>query len=536
MQSNRNVLLKNLLLATSSRNILKYEKDKSKRSKIIAGYIGFSILYLLLVAYCIAITIGYGEVGLTSAIPVMCAIVLGLLEFVFTIFKTNGYLFAFKEYDMLISMPFTIKKVVSSKFLYMYVKNLPWTASISLSMLIGYAYYTHPGILTYIFWIVLSAMLPIIPMVLAAAVGSLIAGIGSGFRHKNIIQTVLSFIFIIFCFSSRYIFESFAKDIATDAYGSLKTVSDTTDRIKSIFLPAKWFEDAIINDNFLSALIFILSTIVIFELFFIIISKFYLRINSRLMTGISRKNYKMHELKTKSVTKAIAYKEFRHFTNSTIYLTNMGLGELFVIILSVAALFVDADSIIATITNNAPLKKEMLLPAVPIVVYFLVGMCSTTTCSFSLEGKNYWIIQSLPISKKTLIQGKMLFNLYLTIPFTILGNLVLGLKFGASIPEILLFILCGIITCMFSTFWGMRCDLKHYKHDWENEVEVIKQGTAIAIYMIPNMLSSMILIAIVVILGFILNRMLVVGVVAAIYAVLALISYRSTMKLCKDNC
>lgn len=534
MKNNGRILLKNLLLSTSSFNILKYEKDKHKRSKIIGGYVGLFILFLFLTAYCIAISIGYGYVGLTSAIPVMCAIVLGALEFVFTIFKTNGYLFAFKEYDMLMSMPFPIKKVVSSKFLYMYIKNIPWIASISLSMLIGYAYYVRPGILTYILWIILSALLPIIPMIIAAAIGSLIAGIGSGFRHKNIIQTILTFIFLIFCFASRFIIESFVKDVASDAYGKLKTISDSTDKIKRIFLPAKWFEDAVVDCKISSILIFVGLTIVIYELFFIIVSRFYRKINSRLMSGISRKKYKMQALKTKSVTKAIAFKEYRHFVNSTIYLTNVGFGELGVVILSIVALFIDMDGIIASVTQGAPVNKEMLLPAIPIIIYFLIGMCSTTACSYSLEGKNYWIMQSLPVSKKTLIKGKMLFNMQLTVPFTLLGNIVIGIKCGASLPYVLLFILCGLATCCFCTTWGSRCDLKHYKHDWENEVEVIKQGTSMAVFLLPNMFGSMIFIVGVVALGFVINPMLVVLIVTAIYGLLALLSYQSAMKLCKE--
>lgn len=534
MKNNGMILLKNLLLSTSSRNILKHEKDKKKRNKIIGGYVGFSILYLMLMAYCLAMSIGYGYVGLTSAIPVMCAIVLGFLEFFFTIFKTNGYLFAFKEYDMLISMPFSVKTVVSSKFLYMYIKNIPWIASISLSMLIGYAYYVRPGILTYILWIILSALLPIIPMIIAAAIGSLIAGIGSGFRHKNIIQTILTFIFVIICFASRYIIDGFARDISTDTYSTLKSVSDTTDKIKSIFLPAKWFENAIAYGSIFDALIFIAATVIIFELFFIIVSKFYLRINSRLMSGISRKKYKMQALKTNSVTKSVAFKEFRHFMNSTIYLTNVGLGELFVLILSIVVLFVDMDSIIGTVTQGAPVTKQMLLPAIPMIIYFLIGMVPTTACSFSLEGKNYWIVQSLPISKKTLILGKMLFNMQLTVPFTILGNLVLGIKCKATVGEILLFIICGIATCCFSTAWGMRCDLKHYRHDWENEVEVIKQGTSVTLYLLPNMFASIILIIGAVALGFVVKPVIITLLITLIYGILALLSYLSSMKLCKN--
>ena len=113
------LLLRTLLRSTSLRNIYKYTKDKKKKSRIVGNFIGMFILYLLLMAYLIAMCIGYGIIGLTEAIPVMCALTISLLSFVFTLFKTNGYLFAFKEYDMLMSLPFEVNTIVKSKFLYM---------------------------------------------------------------------------------------------------------------------------------------------------------------------------------------------------------------------------------------------------------------------------------------------------------------------------------------------------------------------------------------------------------------------------------
>ncbi|MBQ7679359.1 MAG: hypothetical protein IJT34_05875 [Butyrivibrio sp.] len=37
--------------------------------------------------------------------------------------------------------------------------------------------------------------------------------------------------------------------------------------------------------------------------------------------------------------------------------------------------------------------------------FVFIGMMATTACSPSLEGKNYWILQSLPLEKKTIYQG-----------------------------------------------------------------------------------------------------------------------------------
>ena len=45
---------------------------------------------------------------------------------------------------MLMSLPIEARTVAGCKFLYMYIKSLPWYLSISLAMLIGYGVCAAP--------------------------------------------------------------------------------------------------------------------------------------------------------------------------------------------------------------------------------------------------------------------------------------------------------------------------------------------------------------------------------------------------------
>ena len=119
------LLLKTLRLSTSPWNIYRHTTDKKKRGRIVGGAIGYGFLYLMVMAYCVVTCVGYGVLGIIDAVPVMCALAICALAFVFTLFKTNGYLFNFKEYDMLMSLPFKARTIAASKFLYMYADSLP---------------------------------------------------------------------------------------------------------------------------------------------------------------------------------------------------------------------------------------------------------------------------------------------------------------------------------------------------------------------------------------------------------------------------
>ena len=185
------VLLKNLFLSTSTFNQLKYEKDKKRHGKIVAGQVGRIVLYAMGLFFCVMLSIGFGAWGFASSIPSACAIIITFMEFFFCLLKTNGYLFARSGYDMIMSLPFSVKTVVSSRFLYMYIKNLPWVLLISCSMMIGYGIFAKPLFIVYIIWILFTLLLPMIPMVLAAFIGAGIAAVSSGFRHKNMKETIV---------------------------------------------------------------------------------------------------------------------------------------------------------------------------------------------------------------------------------------------------------------------------------------------------------------------------------------------------------
>ncbi len=67
--------------------------------------------------------------------------------------------------------------------------------------------------------------------------------------------------------------------------------------------------------------------------------------------------------------------------------------------------------------------------------------------------------------------------------------------------------------------------------DWENEVEVIKQGSAVAIYLFPNMLVTMGLVVLVVFLGTFISLNLITIFMILITAVLAGICYFRVIKI-----
>ena len=531
MNRERAILLKAILLSTSRINKCRYAKDKKVKRRARGNLIGVSVLYLMLAFYSVMAGVGYGVLGLAGEIPAICCATVSILAFMFTILKTNGYLFNFKEYDMLMSLPFSPKTIVVDKFLYMYIAGLPWYVTISWSMLVAYGVFAKPPVAIYFIWILLTFILPMIPMVLASFLGFLIAKVSAGFKFKNLVQTVLTFVFVLFCFSLQYIIDALFK--TDNKVEVLQGISGTMESAGSWYFPMAWFVGAVRDMSIADLLLLVGVSLVIFELVFTLVGKYYRQINSAFKSHGASKSYSMTAQKKTSVVNAIAFKEFKRFTGSTNYLVNTGLGEVMAILLGILALFFGMDKIIAVVTKGAPVSVEMIYPAIPLVVYFLIGMVATTACSPSLEGKNYWVLQSLPIEKKTIFQGKILFNLYLSIPAALFATLCLCISAKVPMTSVLLYVVEIIALCAFSSCWGCVCGIKHMRLDWENEMEVVKQGSAVAIYMLPNMFVVMGLVVLVVFLGTKMNSNIVTIAMIVIACLLAGLSYLRVLSLAK---
>ena len=155
MISKRLLLLGLMIKSRSGLNILRHSKDKKRRGKVIGEAIGFGMLDVVLLGFCILVSLLFGFNGYPEMIPMTAASVVIMLSFILTIFRTNGYLFNFKEYDMLMAMPFSVKDVVSSKFLYMYYRTNIFVVFLSLSMLAGYCISGNGSVISAIVWIVL---------------------------------------------------------------------------------------------------------------------------------------------------------------------------------------------------------------------------------------------------------------------------------------------------------------------------------------------------------------------------------------------
>ena len=501
---------------------------------MIGNLIGYSMLYLMVMAYCVLSAIGLGSVGLIEYMPLLNVVTISSISLIFTFIKSNSYLFGFREYDMIVSLPFSIKTVVGDKFLYMYIKSLPWYISISLSMLIGYGIYAHPAIWVYPVWIILSFVVPLIPMLVASLFGFFFAKISSYFKHWKIVQIVLIFAVMFLAFFSRFFIEDMIKEgTYTDI---LNGFSDFTGKFETWYPIARWFKEGVLYGNVLSMLLLIAISLLLFEGAFLLVAGSYRRINAIITAGSKSKHaYRLGKQQKRNIEKSVAFKELKRFFGSIVFLTNAGFGYVMAVLVGVISLFVGVENIVGAFTQGTTISIDIIRVAVPFIIYLMTGMLALTCASPSLEGKNYWIIQSLPIKKMELYRGKILANLYISVPAQFIGTLCLSIAAKSSVAEIVIFVLEGTLLCFFSATVGCLFGVKFMKLDWENEVEVVKQGMASGLYLFVNMVLTIIMLLGSVFLGMILNTYLICAMRSVLYLIITAIAYVGLKAIVKEE-
>ena len=109
-------LLKIQFLNQSGLNQFRYENDKKKKGQAIAVFIGVMFLVCMVVGLSFLMGFGYGVMGMAEIIPGFALTMVSLFTLIFSFVKTGGYLFAFQDYDMLMSLPLSVKTKKAGRF------------------------------------------------------------------------------------------------------------------------------------------------------------------------------------------------------------------------------------------------------------------------------------------------------------------------------------------------------------------------------------------------------------------------------------
>lgn len=470
--------LVSIQLWASMGNMLSLGNSSKKKPKALYTGLVFLVIMLGGVAFFYSYFIGSGLKMYDSIeiLPALMMAVTSAMVLLTTVFKVKGTIFGFKDYDMVMSMPVSTGGIAVSRLILLYCVNMLFVVIVMIPMMIAYGILVKPSILFYLVGFFTLFFIPLIPIIIASFLGTIITYVASKFRHSNFMNILMSIGFFVAIIGLSF---SLGK---SDSGQELVNISwALTDQVNSIYPLAGMYTKAVCNYDVLALLSFLAISFVAFLLYSFIIGKVFKRINTSIMTGTYRSNYKMGELSQSSQGKALYVKELKRYFSSTIYVLNTGFGIVILTISTIALIFVDLQKLL-----NGQMSTQMLVSSGPMFISFCIVTCCTTMASISLEGKNLWVIKSSPVTPKTIFLAKIAVNLTVIAPALIDAVLIcIILKFSIlhSIVIVLVIMVCAAFTILF----GLIVNLKLPNFNWTTEVAVVKQSAAAMIAIFTGM-------------------------------------------------
>lgn len=484
------------LLDMTGFNRARYYPDKKKRKGKIALTLFIYLALLSLLPACFALAwamaVGLDALGQVHLLPPLALVIASLSSLFASIFKVNGMLFASKDDDLLLSLPVRHSQVIGARLMVMYAMNLLFSLVVLLSSSVAYALFADVSFSFYPISLIAILLAPLLPTIIGSFLGVLVSRLAASFRGARYARLLFLFLFVlayVYCMTS-VTQNAEHMDILLGRWGVL-----LSDAINRMYPPAALYGSAISQGNWGALAGFALVNILPFAAFALVLERFYTGINTALTTTKAGATFRSDALKRSSPLKALYLKELRRYLTCTVYVFNTAFGLLLALIgMAYLGLSGSLTPIVTLLQMELPGLSlpfdELIGPVLAFIACFMVSTACTTSASISLEGKQLWIIKSMPVSAGQILLSKLLVNLTITLPACLAIGLIADLTLPLSSAHIVMIYLLPAAYSLMIALLGLIVNLKMHRFDWPNETVIVKQSISTFLPILFGMVAT----------------------------------------------
>lgn len=400
-----------------------------------------------------------------------------------SVFNTYATLYKAEDNELLLSMPIKPIQIIASKLIGVFLSGLFYVLPVAIPMLIIYWAFVGANPLTVIIQLLMVFFIALLVLTISCVFGYIIAVLSTKIKSKAIVSAVATVAFIAVYYFACLKINVLLQTITENAH-------EFGEKIKSSTFLLYNMGNAL-DGKFTSFLIFVAVSVALVLIVFAVLNKSYVKLAT--VSHADRKSKKNSRVNSAvSPKKALLKKELKRFTSSTSYLVNCGLG---VIIMPIVAVLMAINSVSLTekisLIIGEIISIDSLLPILIVLLICLICTINAVTApSVSLEGKNLWLTQSLPVDASLILEAKVNLGVAINAIPSMVSALIMCIAFK---PDVLSIILC------LSTIWlyvwlsariGLILNLKFPNLNWTNENVPIKQGISVLLNLLFGTLIS----------------------------------------------
>lgn len=472
-----------LLNATMAGGIQLFRyRGKTERSRRIVPVLLGAFIGLSMMMSASAMIVELKGDGLDSSVVLSIYTLLTAIIIVTEgVYKSGDLLFRPRDNDMLLAMPIPKSTIVAVRMVKFYLFELVYCMIILLPAMVAYAVNNEVGASYYLVAATMMLLVPIIPIAISCLVGLFTSAFSARFKRRTFLQVAISLVIML-----GFAVMLFVAGMMPDGGSSSAMIASS--KITEFYYPASAFASLVRDYGWWQYLVFVLVNLLVAVATVAVIGRFYFWTISRLetirRTGVSKMKYRFTR---HSQTMAIVRKELNRYFNTPVLLINTAMGLVLFIVVVVAICF-KYDDIVGSLMSsmeNFPLTPDEIYLHMPSVAMGLVAFASLmtfiTVTTLSLEGRAFNTLKSLPISGIRVIMSKVLAAMLIIAPVTVLGGVMMAIRFQFGIVETVLVFVAAIAMPLVAELIGVLIDLKYAKFDAESDAVTVKQSAGVMV-------------------------------------------------------
>ena len=388
------------------------------------------------------------------------------IAFAGTFSLMQNTLFGGRDFEFLQSLPLKTSTVIAAKITAVMLFVIGEDLLIFVPTALCYLIKTGDGIGALIS-LVAVFFVSFIPVLISCLLGTLVVLITRHLKNQNIFQVIVYGLYFLLIIALSFAMR--AKGAASSA-------------ISNVLPHIKLFAGALRSNDPVQLLLFIGVNLGAFALVVLFVSLLYKPINSiKQKAGDGR--YRVSRKANASVSSALFRKDMMMIFSKPGLLINSVMGPVLFTIMGIFVQLIPTFSVIAL---------------VPLFAFMLNSMTNAAAASISLEGKNFELLLSYPLSPANVIRSKIISALLLPSGISLIGSIAVTviafLKQNVdaySIPLIITVLLAPQLSLVYTTIVSVLCNLRWPKIYYEADIQVVKNSKSVLFATLLCMLPSL---------------------------------------------